>query len=187
MAHRNARTTLYARRLIVERRLAGWSATSVAEQLGISRPTVDKWLRRYQEEGWAGLQDRSCRPHATPTRTPPEVEQAILAAREQLRRGPVFLAGELGLCPSTIGRVLARHQVPPLSAIDPITGQPVRRRHSGRRYEHPQPGDLLHVDVKKLGRVPEGGGWRLHGRCEQARGRGIGYDFLPGLPARRDR
>jgi transposase InsO family protein len=178
MAHRNARTTVYARRLIVERRLAGWSATSVAEQLGISRPTVDKWLRRYQQEGWAGLQDRSSRPHTTPTRTPPQVEQHILDARAELRRGPVFLAGELGLPASTIGRVLRRHGVAPLAAVDALTGEPVRRRHSERRYEHPAPGDLLHVDVKKLARVPDGGGWRLHGRCEQAKGRGIGYDFL---------
>jgi transposase InsO family protein len=183
MAHRNARTTVYARTLIVERRLAGWSATSVAEQLGISRPTVDKWWRRYREEGWAGLQDRSSRPHTTPTRTPPEVEQQILDARAELRRGPVFLAGELGLPASTIGRVLRRHGVPALSAIDALTGEPVRRRHSGRRYEHPTPGDLLHIDVKKLARVPDGGGWRLHGRREQVRGRavhgrGLGYDYL---------
>jgi transposase InsO family protein len=178
MAHRNARTTPYARRLIVQRRLAGWSATCVAEQLGISRPTVDKWLHRYLEEGWDGLQDRSSRPHTTPTRTSPQVEQQILEARAEHRRGPVFLAGELGLPASTIGRVLRRHGVVPLAAIDAITGEPVRRRHSQRRYEHPRPGDLLHVDVKKLGRVPDGGGWRLHGRCEQAKGRGVGYDFL---------
>jgi transposase len=183
MAHRNARTTVYARGLIVERRLAGWSATSVAEQLGISRPTVDKWWRRYQDEGRAGLEDRSSRPHTTPTRTPPEVEQQILEARAELRRGPVFLAGDLGLPASTIGRVLRRHGVPPLAAIDALTGEPVRRRRSERRYEHPAPGDLLHIDVKKLARVPDGGGWRLHGRCEQVRartvhGRGIGYDYL---------
>src|SRR5690606_15253710 len=65
-----------------------------------------------------------------------------------------------------------------LAAIDAITGEPVRRRHSGIRYERPRPGDLLHVDVKKLGRVPDGGGWRWHGRREDVRGRGIGYDYL---------
>ena len=178
MAHRNARTTVYARRLMVERHLGGWPQTRIAEQLGVSRPTVSKWIGRYRAEGWDGLEDRSSRPRTTPTRTDPAVEAQILALRKQERRGAVYLAGELGLVASTVGRVLARHQVPHLAAIDPITGEPVRRRHSGIRYEHPQPGDLLHVDVKKLGRVPDGGGWRLHGRREEVRGRGIGYDYL---------
>lgn len=178
MAHRNARTTVYARRLIVERFLAGWPAPRIAEQLGISRATVYKWVHRHREHGWDGLVDRSSRPHASPTRTAVEIEDRILELRASAHRGAVFLAGELGLVASTVGRVLARHHVPHLSAIDPITGAPVRRRHSGIRYERPHPGDLLHVDVKKLGRVPDGGGWRLHGRREEVRGRGIGYDYL---------
>ncbi|MFD1238248.1 helix-turn-helix domain-containing protein, partial [Pseudonocardia benzenivorans] len=160
MSHRNARTTMHARRLIIERRHAGWPAARIAEQLGISRATVHKWLRRFREEGWAGLADRSSRPHSTPTRTPAHVEARILALRDTARRGPVYLAGQLGLVASTVGRVLRRHHVAPLAAIDPITGQPVRRRYSGIRYEHRAPGDLLHIDVKKLGRVPDGGGWR---------------------------
>jgi transposase InsO family protein len=183
MAHRNARTTVYARRLMVERFLAGWPPARIAEQLGVSTTTVHKWINRYRAEGWAGLEDRSSRPHTCPTRTDPATEARILAARTEHRRGAVYLAGELGLVASTVGRVLHRHQVPPLAAIDPITGAPVRRRHTGVRYERPRPGDLLHVDVKKLGRVPDGGGWRLHGRVERARGRtvhgaGIGYDYL---------
>lgn len=178
MAHRNARTNVYARRLIVERFLAGWPAARVAEQFGVSRATVHKWVRRYREEGCAGLADRCSRPHTSPCRTSPQVEASILELRATTRRGALFVAGELGLVASTVGRVLARHQVPHLSAIDPITGAPVRRRHSGIRYERPHPGALLHVDVKKLGRVPDGGGWRLHGRREDARGRGIGYDYL---------
>jgi transposase-like protein len=178
MAHRNARTTVYARWLMVQRHLAGWAQARIAEQLGVSRATVSKWIGRYRAEGEAGLEDRSSRPHTTPIRTDPAVEAQILALREQERRGAVYLAGELGLVASTVGRVLARHQVPHLAAIDPITGEPVRRRHSGIRYEHPRPGDLLHVDVKKLGRAPDGGGWRLHGRKEEVRGRGIGYDYL---------
>ncbi|MFC5952900.1 IS481 family transposase [Pseudonocardia lutea] len=183
MAHANARTTVYARRLIVERFLAGWPAARIAEQLGISRATVYKWINRYRAEGWAGLADRSSRPHRSPTRTSAEVEDRVLALRAAARRGPVFLARELGLVASTVGRILRRHHVPALRTIDPITGTPLRRQHSGRRYEHARPGELLHVDVKKLGRVPDGGGWRLHGRREQVRGRkihgrGIGYDFL---------
>jgi transposase InsO family protein len=183
VTHVNARTTVYARGLIVQRHQAGWPPARIAEQLGISRATVHKWLHRYRQEGWAGLADRSCRPHHSPTRTPAEIETAILALRRDTRRGPVFLAGQLGLVASTVGRVLRRHHVPALAAIDPITGAMVRRRHSGIRYERARPGELVHVDVKKLGRVPDGGGWRLHGRCEQVRGRtvhgrGLGYDFL---------
>ncbi len=183
MSHRNARTTVYARQLIVERHQAGWPQARIAEQLGVSRPTVHKWIHRYRTEGQAGLADRSSRPHTTPTRTQAAIEAQILDLRERERRGAVYLAGELGLVASTVGRVLYRHQVPRLAAIDPITGALVRRRHSGIRYERPHPGDLLHIDVKKLGRVPDGGGWRLHGRREEVRGRkvhgrGIGYDYL---------
>ncbi|GAA4544644.1 IS481 family transposase [Pseudonocardia xishanensis] len=155
MAHRNARTTVYARRLIVRRWQAGWPAARIAEQLGVSRATVHKWIRRYRAEGWAGLADRSSRPHHSPTRTAVEVEDRVLALRAAARRGPVFLARELGLVASTVGRILRRRQVMPLRALDPITGIPVRRQHSGRRYEHPRPGDLVHIDVKKLGRVPD--------------------------------
>ena len=183
MSHRNARTTVHARRLMVERHLAGWPQARIAEQLGVSRQTVSKWIARFRAEGWAGLEDRSSRPHTIANRTDPLVEAQILVVRANLRRGAVYLAGQLDLPASTVGRVLARHHVPALSAIDPITGTQVRRRHCGIRYERPHPGDLLHIDVKKLGRVPDGGGWRLHGRREEVRGRkvhggGIGYDYL---------
>lgn len=178
MSHRNARLTVHARLLIVRRNQAGWAQARIAEQLGVSRATVGKWLARYESEGPAGLEDRPSRPHSSPRRTSEEVEAQVLELRAQRRRGPVFLAGELGLVPSTVGRILARHQVPALAAIDPITGEPVRRRRGGPRYERRRPGELLHVDVKKLGRVPDGGGWRVHGRREAVRGRGIGYDYL---------
>jgi transposase InsO family protein len=183
VAHRNARTTVYARRLVVQRHLAGWPAARIAEQLGVSRATVHKWIARYRAEGDAGLQDRPSRPHTSPTRTPAAVEDRVLQARADLRRGAVYLAGELGLVASTVGRILHRHRAPRLAAVDPITGAEVRRRHTGIRYERPCPGDLLHVDVKKLGRVPDGGGWRLHGRSENVRGRKVhgrplGYDYL---------
>ena len=178
MSHRNARTTVFARKLMVERHRAGWPQARIAEQLGVSRPTVSKWISRHDTEGEDGLQDRSSRPHTSPTRTDPATEARVVGLRDLERRGAVYLAGELGLVASTVGRVLARHDVPHLSAIDPITGEPVRRRHTGIRYERPRPGDLLHIDVKKLGRVPDGGGWRLHGRTEQVRGRGNGYDYL---------
>lgn len=165
MSHANARTNLFARRLIVERVAAGWPPAHVAEQLGISRSTVYKWLRRHAEGGDAALADRSSRPIRMPQRTSMRIEQKVLAARRRRKRGAVVLAAELGLVASTVGRILARHQVPHLSAIDPITGESVRTsQRSANRYEHRTPGSLIHVDVKKLGRIPAGGGWRLHGR-----------------------
>lgn len=95
------------------------------------------------------------------------------------RRGPVWIGHLLGMPASTVGRVLARYRVPRLAECDPLTGMVVRAtRRSANRYEHPYPGSLVHIDVKKLGRIPDGGGWRAHGRSEQVRGRGIGYDYV---------
>ena len=183
MVHANARTTVFARRLMVERVAAGWPAARVAEQLGVSRATVHKWLRRHAEGGEPALADRSSRPVRMPARTPRRVEQRVLAARRRRRRGAVVLAAELGMNPSTVGRILARHQVPRLAAVDPITGAPVRSpRRSGNRYEHDRPGAMIHVDVKKLGRIPAGGGWRLHGRdrtrLHHHKKAKIGYDHI---------
>lgn len=183
MAHANARTTVFARRLMVERVAAGWPAARVAEQLGVSRATVHKWLRRYAEGGDAALVDRSSRPVRMPARTPGRIERRVLAARRRRRRGAVVLAAELKMNPSTVGRILARHQVPRLAAIDPITGERVRSsRRSPNRYEHRTPGAMIHVDVKKLGRVPAGGGWRLHGRdatmAHRHKKAKIGYDYI---------
>jgi transposase InsO family protein len=164
---------------MVDRVAAGWPAAHVAEQLGVSRATVHKWVRRFAEGGQAALADRSSRPIRMPNRTSRKIEKKVLAARQRRKRGAVVLAAELGLNPSTVGRILARHDVPHLAVIDPITGERVRSsRRSQNRYEHTTPGAMIHVDVKKLGKIPPGGGWRLHGRKEQARGRGIGYDYV---------
>lgn len=185
MSHANARTNLFARRLIVDRVAAGWPPAQVAEQLGVSRSTVYKWLRRYNEGGEAALADRSSRPIRMPQRTPERVEHKVLAARQRRKRGAVVLAAELGLNPSTVGRILARHDVPHLCAIDPITGESLRSsRRSPNRYEHPLPGAMVHIDVKKLGRIPAGGGWRLHGRAaaisvaHRHKRTPIGYDYI---------
>jgi transposase InsO family protein len=185
VAHANARTSLFARRLIVERVAAGWPAAHVAEQLGVSRATVCKWVRRHAVGGDAALADRSSRPLRMPARTPKALERRVLAARRRRKRGAVVLAAELGLNPSTVGRILARHQVPHLAAIDPVTGEALRSsRRSPNRYEHPTPGAMIHVDVKKLGRIPAGGGWRLHGRdaavsvANRHKKTKIGYDFV---------
>src|SRR4051794_25687535 len=114
-----------------------------------------------------------------PRKTAPERVAEILAARRAHHAGPVRLAAILGLAASTIGAVLTRAGMPRLAEVDRLTGQLLRgRRHSERRYEREHPGELLHVDVKKLGRVPAGGGWRVHGRSEAVRGRGIGWDYV---------
>jgi transposase InsO family protein len=179
VAHANARTTVYARKLIVSRVLAGHRPGEVAKQLGVSRQTVYKWVRRFRAEGFAGLVDRSSRPHHMPRRTTVAATAAIVAARRAHHAGPVRLAAILGLAASTIGAVLARAGMPRLADVDRLTGELLRgRRHSDRRYEHEHPGDLLHIDVKKLGRVPDGGGWRIHGRSEEVRGRGNGWDYV---------
>ncbi len=183
MAHANARTTVYARRLIVDRVLAGHRPGEVAKQLGVSRQTVYKWVRRWRAEGAAGLVDRSSRPHRSPRRTSPETVAQIIAARRAHHAGPVRLAAILGIAASTIGAVLTRAGLPRLATVDRLTGQLLRgRRHSERRYEREHPGDLLHVDVKKLGRVPDGGGWRVHGRAATVDHRHkptpIGFDYV---------
>jgi transposase InsO family protein len=168
---------------MVERVAAGWPAAHVAEQLGVSRATVHKWLRRHAQGGDAALVDRSSRPIRMPARTPTRVEKRVLAARRRRQRGAVVLAADLGLNPSTVGRILARHHVPDLAAVDPITRDPVRcSRRTANRYEHPTPGAMIHVDVKKLGRIPPGGGWRLRGReatvAHKHKRIKTGYDYV---------
>jgi hypothetical protein len=103
----------------------------------------------------------------------------VVAARRELRAGPGQIARHTGVPVRTVSRILARRGVPPLAACDPLTGQQIRtHRASAVRYEHAAPGDLIHVDVKKLGKIPDGGGHRAHGRAEAVRGRGIGYDYV---------
>jgi transposase InsO family protein len=164
----------------VQRVLAGHRPADVAHQLGCSRATAYKWLARYRAEGPLGLTDRPSRPHRCPHRTPAALEAAILAARRSQRRGADWVGAELGVPASTVGRVLARHAMPRLAELDALTGAPIRRGPMSRvRYERQRPGELIHIDVKKLGRVPEGGGWRAHGRGPKPSARrNAGYDFI---------
>ncbi len=178
MSHANARLTEYARHLAASRVEQGHKPGEVAKQLGVSRPTVYKWTRRLREEGIAGLVDRSSRPRTSPTRTPLQVELRIVQARVEEHAGPRALAGSLALPASTIGAVLRRWDMPHLRELDRLTGELVRSRATDVRYERDRPGELLHVDVKKLGTVPDGGGWRVHGRSEGCKDRGIGWDYV---------
>ena len=179
--HANARLTLHGRMLLVQRvRLEGRPKAHVAAELGVSRQCAHRWVNRYDRDGLAGLVDRSSRPHHQSGRTSAEVEQRVLAARRDEQTGPGFLAESTGVPARTISRILARHGVPRLADCDPVTGEAIRAsRRSDRRYEHPEPGDLVHVDVKKLGRIPDGGGWRLHQRGQVPKHHaGVGFDYI---------
>lgn len=183
VSHANARLTVHGRQLLVDRVLVlGRKPAHVADELGVSRQCVYRWVRRFQDEGAAGLVDRSSRPHRCPCRTAPEVEAAVVALRVSSRRGQQYIGDELGVPARTVSAILRRHQLPYLRECDPLTGEVIRAsRTTGVRYEHCRPGELVHMDVKKLGRIPVGGGWRAHGRSEEVRGRGLGYDYIHSL------
>jgi transposase InsO family protein len=154
--------------------------------MGISRKCVPTWVDRFAAEGEPGLHDRSSRPHSMPTRTSPEVEALILDWRERLRCGPDGISAELSVPARTVSRVLARHRVPALARLDPITGQVIKAsKQTAVRYERARPGELVHMDVKKLGRIPAGGGWRAHGRGAGSilrdRSTTIGFDYIHSL------
>jgi transposase len=180
VAHRNARLTVRGRRLIVESvREEGWPVAHVAEAMGISRQCAHRWLARYDAEGVAGLEDRSSRPHRSPNRTSAEVEERVIRARAEHRRGPDWLGAERGVASRTVTRILRRHGIPRLSATDPMTGEVIRAsKTTAVRYERDRPGDLVHVDVKKIGRIPPGGGWRAWGRNAVKKKPKVGYDYF---------
>lgn len=174
MGHARAKLTPLGRALIVERVLVmGWAPARAAEAAGVSRPTVYKWVRRFTEEGAAGLLDRSSAPHRCPHALPRRQVQRILRARRDLGWGPHRLGPWLGHPRSTVYGVLRREGAPRLGELDRPTKTPIR-------YERDHPGELIHVDVKKLGRIPAGGGWRMLGRDAGHRDRktGVGYDYL---------
>jgi transposase InsO family protein len=172
MGHRNARLTPITRLELVQEVAAGWPQAEVARQFRVSRPTVQRWVRRYRRHGEAGLEDRSSAPHRHPRRTPPELEQRICAVRRSQGFGPHRIAWALGVARSTVYAVLKRAGLHRLDRMHRVTRRAVR-------YEHPAPGDLLHLDVKKLGRIPDGGGHRVRGRSSATpRGRGAGLDYL---------
>jgi transposase InsO family protein len=185
MGHRNARLTVHGRRLLVERvRSEGWPVAHVAKAMGISRQCAHRWVQRWDAEGDAGLEDRSSRPHCSPTRTCVDVERKVVAARLELRVGPDRLSDELGVPARTISRILRRHQIPYLFECDPLTGDVIRTsKATAVRYERDRPGDLIHIDVKKIGRIPDGGGWKAWGRntatsTEKSKRKRIGYDYV---------
>jgi transposase InsO family protein len=163
--HRNAKTTLKMRQLIVTRAQQGWTYARIADALGISVRTVAKWIARSRQVD--GLADGSSRPHRQPRRTSPAVERAIIALRRR-RLTAWQISTALRAPRSTVTRVLARAGLNRIALLDPAA--PVQR------YEWPHVGDLLHVDLKRLGRVI-GIGHRIHGD-RRRRARRAGYEYL---------
>ena len=164
--HANAALTSRARlrlgRLVVDH---GWSPARAAERYDVSWRTAKKWADRYRDEGPAGMVDRSSAPRRQPNRTPAPVVRRIVHLRWKQRLGPVEIGDRLGMASSTVHAVLVRCGLNRLSYIDRATGESIRR------YEHEHPGDLIHIDVKKLGKVPDGGGWRYVGRQQGLKNR----------------
>jgi len=167
VSHANAALTPKARlrlaRLIVEE---GWKPAEAAKMFMVSVVTARKWAARLRAEGPAGMADRSSRPRRCPHKTPDDRVRQIVRLRWRHRLGPVQIGGRLGLPASTVHAVLVRCGINRLSRIDRITGEPIRR------YEHPYPGSMLHVDVTKFGNIPDGGGHRFLSR-QQSRQNGI--------------
>jgi transposase InsO family protein len=139
--------------------------------MGVSRTTAYRWWHRYRELGEPGLQDRSSRPHHSPHRTPRHLEERVLRLRHHRKLGPARIGLIVGMPASTVWRVLRRHGVNRLRWLDRPTGRVIRR------YEKDHPGELLHIDIKKIGKIPPGGGWWAHGRGN-VKPRRVGYTFL---------
>jgi transposase InsO family protein len=173
--HRNARLNLHGRRLLIARIQQGRPVAHVAHELGISRQTAYKWWGRWRRQGDVGLVDRSSRPQRCPTRTPRRVEVRVERLRRARKLGPARIAGILGMTASTVHRILCRLELNRLTWMDRPSGTVIRRR-----IEHTRPGELIQVDIKKLGRIPAGGGWRVHGRGNDGHHghSGVGYAFI---------
>ena len=162
MTHANAPLTPVGRRRLAELVVVhGWPVRRAAERFQCSPATASKWAARLR----AGLPmtDRSSRPLSSPTKTPTRLERRMVKLRYCRRWGPHRISYHLNVPRSTVGRVLQRYRMPLLVHLDRATGLPIRKPKPNR-YEAAAPGELVHVDIKKLGRIPDGGGWRIFGR-----------------------
>lgn len=184
VVHANAPLNLPAKVILIGRVIVDKRPVShVAKEMGISRQAAARWVHRFREEGPAGLLERSSRPRSCPCKSSPELEAAVLAARQRLRSGPQRISADTGVSPRTVSRILVRNGVPRLDWCDPITGTLIRAsRKTSRRYERERPGELVHIDVKKLGKIPDGGGWRALGReatvAHKHKKQRIGFDYV---------
>jgi transposase InsO family protein len=173
MGHRRARLTHFGRLLLVHRvEEQGWTAAAAAASFGVSRATAYKWLRRHREEGDAGLENRTSRAHVLRHAVSNEVVLQVLERRRDLKFGPHRLAPLLGLPRSTVYGILRRYGVSRLRDQDRVSGIPIR-------YVRDKPGELVHLDIKKLARIPVGGGHQVLGRAAGRKTkRDVGYEFV---------
>jgi transposase-like protein len=183
MTHANACLTPAGRlrlaRLVVDQ---GWSLRLAAQRWNCSITTAKRWADRYRTHGPAGMLDRSSRPHHQPRQTPTRREHRVIGLRVTRRWGPARIAYRLHMHPSTVHKILTRYHCPPLAWTDPATGTRTKwTRAKVHHYVHPAPGDLVHVDIKKLAKIPDGGGHRFLGRQagrKNSRQRGTGYWYI---------
>jgi transposase InsO family protein len=184
--HANAVLTPIGRLKLAEHVVdQGWTLARAAEKFSVSITTARRWAQRYRAHpdlGLAAMLDRPSRPRRNPTQLPQRVERRILGLRVSRRWGPARIAYRLGLHVSTVHRVLTRYRCPRLKWTDPATGTRIKTSRADKRsYVRAAPGDLIHVDVKKLGRIPAGGGHRFVGRQAGRKNsgtRGTGYAYL---------
>lgn len=167
--HENAGLTPRGREILISRLERGEHPIDVATAMGVSASTVYKWRRRHQEDGVAGLRDRSSRPHASPNRTPDDIEAKVIALRKE-RRIYSRIAMEVGVSRATVGRILTRHGLNRWRDLEPC--EPVRR------YERDRPGEMIHIDIKKLGRFDRVGHRITKDRTGQSNSRGIGWEYV---------
>lgn len=167
--HKNARLTLHGRERIVRQVLSGQTPKAVALAAGVCPRTVRKWVERFRAEGLAGLADRSSRPRRLHRPTPQETVARIEALRRE-RRPASHIARQVGVSPATVSRVLKRLGLNKLKALDPP--EPVRR------YQRETPGELIHIDIKKLGKFSRTGHRITGDRTGQSKTRGVGWEFV---------
>ncbi len=174
--HPNAPLTPEGRRRMVDCVLVkGWSVAATAERFQVDPKTVRKWCARFRDEGPSGLLDRSSRPHHSPNATPAAKRAEVVRLRRQHRWGAAHIGHELSMAASTVQAILRSEGLARLDRGDrAVDAEPPRR------YERDRPGELVHVDVKKLPGIPAGGGWFVHGRGRTPgpKRTGTGYRFL---------
>jgi transposase InsO family protein len=154
----------------------GWTIEATAERFQVDAKTVRKWRDRFIAEGDAGLEDRTSRPRRSPNRTPPSCRRHVLQLRRDHRWGAAHIAFEVGIAPSTVQSILRASGQGRLDQGDRATSS----RPRPQRYERERPGELIHIDIKKIAAIPDGGGWRMHGRGIDGYGghSGVGYRYI---------
>ncbi len=167
--HKNARLTPRGREILISRLERGEHPVDVATAMGVSVSTAYKWRRRYRAEGLAGLEDRSSRPNVSPNKTPDNMEAKVIALRRE-RRIYHRIAAEVGVSKATVGRILTRHSLNRWRDLEPA--EPVRR------YERDKPGEMIHLDIKKLGRFNKVGHRITGDRTGQSNSRGVGWEYV---------